>query len=145
MAYAAGDRITATRTNNLQSKTYYASGSGTISASQTNAAVTDATVTFTTLTDGASYSAFCVWDYDATGTPGGDGTARLQIDAVNQNPLATFGGTSGAQSRATISQNYGGTIATAGSHTFALVASTNTNMQVLGVNCSILVIIEEVV
>lgn len=144
MAFASGDRITASRMNNLQTRVFYAIGSGTIAASQTNADVTDATVTFTTLTDNATYMAFCVWDYDSTGTPGGDGTARLNVDAVNQNPLATFGGINSSQDRGTVAQNYSGTLTTAGSHTLKLVASTNTNMQVLGVNCSILVLVEEV-
>ncbi|WP_159056204.1 hypothetical protein [Streptomyces sp. DSM 15324] len=48
MAYAAGDRMTAGRTNRLQPKQYYAIGSGTVAGAATNADVPSATVTFTT-------------------------------------------------------------------------------------------------
>lgn len=144
MAYAAGNRITAARTNNLQTRVFYAIGSGTVAASQTNVDVTDATVTFTTLTDNATYAAFCVWDYNAAGTPAATSTARLAIDGASQSPLATFNAT-GATERNTVAQNYSGTVASAGSHTFKLIATTSTNTTVQGVNCSILVLIEEVV
>lgn len=142
MSFQAGEVATAARLNYLQTQVYYAIGSGTVAASQTNADVTDATVTFTTSTANARYAAFCVWDFDNPGAPGGDGTARLSIDAVNQSPLATWGSSSGG--RGTVSQNYSGTLSSTGSHTFKLVATTNTNMQVLGVNCSIMVMIMEV-
>lgn len=144
MSYAAGDRITATRLNNLQSAVYGAIGSGTVAASQTNADVTDATVTFDTQTDGAQYIAWCVWDYNASGAPAATSTARLVIDGASQSPLATFNA-SGATERNTVSQVYQGTIASAGSHTFKLIATTSTNTTVLGVNSSITVQIMEVV
>lgn len=144
MAYASGDRMTATRTNNLQTKVYYAIGSGTIAASQTNADVTDATVTFDTTTNNATYAAFCVWDYNASGTPAATSTARLVVDTVSQSPLATFNAT-GATERNTVAQNYSDVLPTAGSHTLKLIATTSTNTTVQGVNCSILVLVEEVV
>lgn len=143
MALVSGNRATGDRINNLQSKIYYAIGSGTIAASQTNADVTSATVTFETLTDNATYAAFCVWDFDASGVPGGASTARLDADGVDQSPLATFDGTA-ANERGTVAQNYSDTLPTAGNHTLKLQATTNTNTTVQGVNCSILVIVEEV-
>lgn len=145
MAYAAGDRQTASRTNNLQSRVFYAIGSGTILASQTDADVTDATVTFTTLTDNATYYAFGVWDFNATGgVPGASSTGRLVIDGATQSPLATFRGDA-ANDRGTCPQNYSGTLTSAGSHTLKLQGTTATNTNILGTNCSILVIVEEVV
>lgn len=144
MAYASGDRMTATRTNNLQTKIYYAIGSGTIAASQTNADVTDATVTFDTTTNNATYAAFCVWDFNVTGTPAAASTARLDTDGVDQSPLATFNGTANNE-RGTVAQNYSDVLPTAGSHTLKLQATTSTVTTVLGVNCSILVLVEEVV
>lgn len=143
MSIAAGDRITADRLNNLKTSTYYAVGSGTVAASSTNADVTDATVTFTTLTANATYRAWCVWDYLASGTPAAVSTARLNVDGANQTPLATFQAT-GATERDTVAQNYSDTLASAGSHTLKLVATTSTNVTVQGSNSSIMVAIEEV-
>lgn len=143
MALVSGNRATADRVNNLQTKIYYAIGSGTIAASQTNAAVTSATVTFETLTDNATYAAFCIWDYNAAGLPAATSTARMVADGVNQSPLATFNATGGTE-RGTVAQNYSDTLPTAGNHTLHLIATTSTNTTVLGVNCSILVIVEEV-
>lgn len=143
MALVSGNRATGDRINNLQSKIYYAIGSGTIAASQTNADVTSATVTFETLTDNATYAAFCVWDFNVTGTPAASSTARLDVDGVDQSPLATFNGTANNE-RGTVAQNYSDVLPTAGSHTLKLQATTSTNTTVQGVNCSILVIVEEV-
>lgn len=143
MAILAGQRVTAGQLNRIQPKSYGAVGSGSIAASQTNADVTDATVTFEAETL-ATYTAWCVWDYNVTGATAATGTARLAIDGVNQSPLATFNGTANNQ-RGTITQEYHGVLAATGSHTFKLVASTSTNMAVIGTNSSIVVEIKEVV
>lgn len=144
MAILSGQRITASTLNRLQTKTYGAVGSGTVAASSTNADVTDATVTFSTETANAQYKAICVWDYNAAGAPAATSTARLSIDGVSQSPLATFNAT-GATERNTVTQVYEGNLASTGSHTFKLIASTSTNVTVLGVNSSITVDITEVV
>lgn len=143
MAYLAGERITAARLNRLQPTPYGAVGSGVISASSTNADVTSATVTFTTATAGAAYKAWCTWDFNALGIPGGSSTARLAIDGVGQSPLATFRGDA-ANERGTVSQVYTGTLSASGSHTFKLIATTSTNVEVQGVNCGLIFEITEV-
>lgn len=143
MSFAAGDRITAARLNNLQTRVFYAFASGSVPASQTNADIPDATVTFTTLTDNAVFTAFTVFDFNATGTPAGTSTARLNVDGLNMNPLATFNAT-GATERGTVAQNYSSTLGTAGSHTLKLIGTTSTNTQIQA-NSSILVLVEEVV
>lgn len=144
MPFLAGEIVEAERLNMLQPSTYHAIGSGTIAASQTNATVTDATVTFDTLTANAKYKAVCVWDYNAAGTPAATSTARMRVDGATQSPLATFNAT-GATERNTVTQTYHGTLTTPGSHTLDLIATTSTNTSVLGVNCSILVTVSEVV
>lgn len=144
MAFLAGERITATRLNRLQPVKYAAVGSGTLTGPQTNADVTDATITLTTETDGAGYVAWCVWDINTTGAAAGTATMRLNFDTANLTPLATFNGPDSGE-RSTVTQVYEGTVTTAGSHTFKLVASPNTNQQIQGVNSSIIVEITEVV
>ncbi|MGQ4358573.1 hypothetical protein [Streptomyces sp. SAS_272] len=143
MAFLAGEMATAGRINRLQSASYGAIGSGVVSASSTNVDVPSATVTVTTETAGARYVATCVWDYNTLGIPGASSTARMALDGVGQSPLATFRGDA-ASERGTITQTYRGTLGAAGSYTFKLIASTATNTEVQGVNCSITVEITEV-
>lgn len=144
MPILAGQVVTAQQLNHLQPTAYSATGSGTVAAGSTNADVTNATITLTTETAGAVFKAWCTWDFNATGVPGGSSTARLAIDGVGQSPLATFRGDA-ANERGTVAQMYRGTVASAGSHTFKLIATTATNTECLGANCSIVVEITEVV
>lgn len=143
MAISAGEKITAARLNRLRTTTYGAIGSGTVAASQTNADVPSATVTITTETDGAQYKAIGVWDFNASGVPAAASTARLAINGTAQSPLATFLGDA-ANDRGTTPQVYQGTLGTAGSYTFKLIATTSTNTTVQGTNSSITVDITEV-
>lgn len=144
MPILAGQTITETTLNRLRPKTYFAVGSGQVVGALTNADVTDATITLTTETAGAEYEAECVWDFDATATGTGNSSARMALDGLPQTPLATFGGNDTAE-RASVAQNYHGTLPTAGSHTFKLLASPVAGHQVQGVNSSIKVTIKEVV
>ncbi|MFI1701947.1 hypothetical protein ACH419_39205 [Streptomyces bobili] len=144
MAFLAGEMLTAGRANRQSTKTYPAIGSGTIPASSTNVDVTGATVTFTTETAGATYRAYCVWDFNALGASAASSTGRLVVDGVNQLPLVVFRQDAAAD-RGTQSQNYTGTLGAAGSHTLKLIASTSTNTECLGSNTSIIVEITEVV
>ncbi|MGW5352198.1 hypothetical protein ACWERV_17015 [Streptomyces sp. NPDC004031] len=144
MGFLAGETVTADRLNRLQPTVYFAIGSGMVVGAQTNADVPSATITLTTQTAGATYTAECVWDVDLTGATTATGTARMMLDGTAQPPLAVFG-QEVATDRLTTAQNYSGTLATAGSHTFKLVASPAANQQIQGVNSSIKVTIYEVV
>ncbi|MFI1001981.1 hypothetical protein ACIP10_15305 [Streptomyces galbus] len=143
MGYLAGERMTAGRTNRLQTKPYGAVGSGTVAASQTGADIPSATLTLTTETANARYKADCTFDCLGSGA-GGITTARLVVDGTAQSPLATFQPTA-ANQRGTISQTYQGTLPAAGSHTLKLIATTGNTTTVQGANCSIVVEIYEVV
>jgi len=143
MAFLAGERITAARLNRLQSTTYSATGTGTLTGPVSNADVTDATITLTTETDGATFAAWCVWDVDLSSATTGLGFARLNVDGSLLNPLSTYA-LDAATDRLTVPQNYEGTLATAGTHTLKLVATLVAGQQILGVNTSILVKITEV-
>ncbi|HEY9410313.1 MAG TPA: hypothetical protein VIP77_12090 [Jiangellaceae bacterium] len=144
MPILAGQVVTAQQLTRLQPVSYNAAGSGTIAASSTNADVTGATITLTTETANAVYKAWCVWDFNTTAAPGASSTARMALDSVGQSPVATFRGDNSAE-RGTVAQVYRGTLPSAGSHTFKLIATTATNTECLGANCSITVEINEVV
>lgn len=144
MAFQAGERMTAARLNRLQPKTYSAVGSGTLTGAQSNADVTDATITLTTEVANATYKAWCVWDCITTNTASGTLLARMSLDGSALTPLATFNGPDSGE-RGTIGQHYSGTLTASGSHTFKLIASPNANQQVQGTNSSIMVEITEVV
>ncbi|MFW3459713.1 hypothetical protein ACN24K_01800 [Streptomyces microflavus] len=140
----AGQIITAGQINRIQPIPYSAVGSGTLTGPQTNADVVGATVTLTTLRAGATYKAWCVWDVNVTAAATGTWLGRMALGGVGQSPLATMSHpTSGG--RSTPTQTYHGTLATAGTYTFKLIASPLTSQVVQGVNCSILVEITEVV
>lgn len=143
MGFLAGQTVTAGQLDRIQPKKYSAIGSGTLTGPQTNADVVDATVTMTTET-AATYVAWCVWDNNTVGASTGTFLGRLNIDGVNQSPLATAADPD-SSARVTAAQSYHGVLAAAGSHTFKLVASPLTNQQVQGVNCSIIVEITEVI
>lgn len=143
MAFLAGERITATRLNRLQPVVYGAIGTGTVAASSTNTDVPSATVSVTNTTVNAVYKAWCVWDFNATGVPGASSTGRLAIDGAGQSPLATFRGDAISE-RGTVCQVYEGTLTTAATRTFKLIATTASGVEVQGVNSSITVEITEV-
>lgn len=144
MAILAGERLTAGRVNRLQPRTYpIAIGTGTVPASSTNADVPGATITLTTETAGATFKVWAVFDFNSLGASAASSTGRLVVDGVNQLPLVVFRGDAAAD-RGTQAQNYTGTLAAAGSHTFKLIASTSTNTECLGSNTSLVVEITEV-
>ncbi|MER5882723.1 hypothetical protein ABT160_02725 [Streptomyces sp. NPDC001941] len=143
MAFA-GQKITAAQFNRLQPKKYSAVGTGTLTGPLSNADVTGATITLTTETANAMYTVWCTWDFNMTGASSGTETGRLNLDGANLSPLTTNADPDNG-GRGTVPQNYNGTIATPGSHTFKLVASPLTGQQVQNVNCSIIVEITEVV
>ncbi|NUK22076.1 hypothetical protein [Streptomyces lunaelactis] len=144
MPLLAGQIFKASQANHLRPTKYSAVGTGTLTGAVSNTDVPDATITLTTETDGAEYSAWCVWDVDLSGATTGLGFGRLNLDGSNLNPLSTYA-QEVTTDRLTVPQNYRGTIPTAGTHTFKLVATLVANQQILGVNTSILVEIAEVV
>lgn len=144
MTILAGEIVTAARLNRLQPKTYYAIGTGTVTGAASNVDVANATVTFDTEVDGATYTVVGTWDVNWTGATTTIGTARVQVDGVSQSPLCTFQAEV-ATDRGTYSQTYFGTLAAAGSHTIKLVCSPAANQSVEGINSSISIVINEVV
>lgn len=145
MPLLAGQIFTADTATNLKTKKYNAVGTGgPLVGPQSNADVTGCTITLTTLTDGASYTAWIVIDHDKTTANSSVNFGRLNVDGVNATP--TTGSAQDAVTDRTVAgQNYQGTLATAGSHTLKVVASPPTGNQVLNTNTTLIVHIDEVV
>ncbi|MFI0897759.1 hypothetical protein [Streptomyces sp. NPDC020983] len=144
MPVAAGQRVLASTLNRLQPAVYSAVGTGNVTGAATNAAVPGATVTLTTATAGARYTVACVWDVTLTGATTSLLTVRLSVDGATVAPLGTFAA-SASGNRSTIPQQYSGTLASAGSHTFTLVGSPAASQTIQGTNTSLIVTIYEVV
>lgn len=82
-----------------------------------DAAVAGCGLTLDTNYPNALWECEIVTDQNASGA-GFIGVGKLRVDGIDQGQQAIFQG--GAGDRATVTQNYGGTIAAAGSHTFAM-------------------------
>lgn len=144
MAILAGEIVTGGRLGLLQPTPYYAIGTGSVAASQTNADVPSAVVTPTTVNANATYTAICTWDFSRSGASTALTVGRLSVDGVAQNPLSAYAAEV-TSDRSTITQTYQGTLASAGAHTLKLIVTTQANQTVQGVNSSIQVTIYEVV
>lgn len=135
MAVEIGDYVTADLLNALRPAEYSAKASGTVAASSTNVDVPGCTVTFDTLTNGATVKIDWVGDFDASGAPtiGVLNSVRAIIDGATTSPsFAMFasGVAEASGQRQTDSQTWTTTIATAGSHTIKLQATTTANMVI---------------
>lgn len=143
MPVAAGEKVRASVLNRLQPKPYYAVATTTLPASSSSVLVPGLSITLTTETAGAAFKAWIVLDADPAGAATTLISGRLLVDAVGQPVFATYAGEVSTD-RSTVPQNYKGTLASAGSHTFTVVATTNANQQI-NVYSSLLVEITEVV
>lgn len=145
MPLLAGQIFTADTAMNLKTKKYNAVGTGgPLVGPQSNADVTGCTITLTTVTDGAAYTAWIVVDHDKTTTNDLVNFGRLNVDGVNISQTTGIAQQNIVE-RAVAGQNYQGTLATAGSHTLKVVASPPAGNQVLNTNTTLIVHIEEVV
>ncbi|GGT43324.1 hypothetical protein [Streptomyces purpureus] len=145
MPLLAGQRLKAGQLDRLRPRRYSAVGTSTVAGPLTNGDIPGCTITLTTETANAEYHIIGVFDIRATLGSAGTATGRAAIDGAMQSPLATFNAPD-ASGRNTVAQQWTGTIPTAGSHTIKLVATlTNSTQEAVGVNSSVVVIIQEVV
>lgn len=120
MAFLAGERVTATRLNRLLSVNYWAQASASLTRTDTTYAdITDATVTFTTETNNATYTVTAVFDC-AVGTLSATTRmlGRIMTDGVAESGFAIH--EMDDTDRDTVMTTAKGTLATAGSHTIKL-------------------------
>jgi len=143
----AGALVTADQFNRIQPNTYHASCSSDLVGSVTATAITGASITLTTETDGAVWTAVANFDFDTAGsgtTTAGEGL--LFVDGVEAGGKALFQvGAATANDRGTVGQNWMGTLATAGSHTLALRGTLPANMEINAGHTRLTVTVFEVV
>ncbi len=132
MTFLAGERITAARINRLQPKTYVAACSSALTATtSTYADITGASITLTTETDNATYTAHAVFDMNVLATSGTIlMVGRMQVDSVTDSGIAVYA--MDALTRATVAMSWRGTIASAGSHTFKLQGALTSGLATGG-------------
>ncbi|MDX2679300.1 hypothetical protein [Streptomyces soliscabiei] len=120
MAYLAGERMTAGRTNRLQPVDYDAAATSALPvATTTYADIPGCSITFTTAVAGATYKAWGTFDCNVTTTSGSIlMVGHLLVDGVVDTGIAVYG--MDTLDRATIAMTWKGTLAAAGSHTLKL-------------------------
>lgn len=126
MALDAGAVVTADELRRLRPTVYDATATSDLAAGQTAQPVPGASITLDTETDGAVFVAEATFDFDGVGS---GSTAHvfgfLAVDGVTQSGEALFQVSSAsANVRAVVGQMWRGTLAGAGSHTFALLGTT---------------------
>jgi hypothetical protein len=144
VAFLAGENITAGRLNRLQPAVYNGPASGTVAASSTNVDVPGATVTFNTVAANAVAHCYWVTDFDLSGATTTIGTSRLLLDGVTASAKTSTYEAEVATDRSSVAQMDQYTIATPGSHTIKVQATTPANMTV-GLQTSLRVEVVEIV
>lgn len=120
MAFTAFETITAAKLNRIQPVTYEGIATSTLSTSTTVADIVGATVTLSTTAANAIYVVNATFDCYVSAASGVTTIqGRLDVDGVNAGREAVFTGTATGE-RATIKQQWRGTLAAAGSHTLKL-------------------------
>lgn len=144
MGFAAGETPTAARLNLIQCVPYDATGSANLALAATEADVPGASITLTTLTNGAIYVAQAVFQFDITTATTNFATGACYLDGVALSGQARWAGAN-ATDFATGMQIWKGPVGTAGSHTFKLRGSmsSGTGIQILGAFTKIIVTIYE--
>jgi hypothetical protein len=144
MPILAGERVTAARLNRLQPKTYSVTSNALLSGSVTDSDVPGASISLTTETDNAVYLATAAADLDLSGATTNLGRCKLSVDSSIQSPEALFQAAA-ATDRVTASQQWRGTLGSAGSHTLKLVATLPASMDLRNIHTGLIVVIYEVV
>jgi hypothetical protein len=142
MSFSPGQFITAQRLNRLQRKSYWAASSGSFT-STTLADIPGASMSIVVETDGAAADFWWTFDGRAGGTaPVAVATVQAYWD-VNGSPVFNIWSVRTANSQASTATNWSTTITTAGTYTFKLRGTMQTNIS-LNVYTSLLVQISEV-
>jgi hypothetical protein len=144
VAFASGEKIRASRLNRIQPVSYLANANGDVPALSTDVDVPGATITLTTLAANAVYVAVAFFDFDLTGASTATGTGKLVVDGATQTATANMAGEV-TTDRMTPGQTWKGTLASAGSHTLKLTATTGASQIVQDTHTTLQVTIYEVV
>ena len=144
MGFLAGDLITAQRLNRLKPTPYWKASTGILAASQTNADIPGASITFSTETNLAEVQ--CWWNVDAdlTGAVVLLGSSRLLLDNITPSDVFTTYVAEVATDRATVGQSFKFTIPASGPHTIKIQGTTPATYT-YNLYCSLSLLVHEVV
>lgn len=144
MGFAAGETVTAGKLNRLQPKTYFGVSSSDLAGAVTDTDIPGCTVTFTTVTDNATFDATGFVDFDNTGAITSVATAVLVVDGAAQSGLIVYqqGLSSDQMSPGGM---WNGTLAAAGSHTLKLIATLPAGISARNPHSKLRVNITEIV
>jgi hypothetical protein len=123
MAFAPGQFITAQRLNRLQPKTYWAQASGTTPVSSSGVDVAGTSFSVVVETDGATVAIDWSISAYATAVTGGTVSARPQFGA-DSSPVFAVAQFSAATEKVSAANFWSFTVATAGTYTAKIVATT---------------------
>lgn len=143
MAFLAGENITAGRLNRLQPKKSIVYQTAPLVGAVTNTLVPGCTISITNETAGALWTCWWSLDYDLTTATTATGTGRARVDGVLATTFAPWAAEVGTD-RATVGNVATGSLASAGPHTFDLVATLPAGIQ-LATQSALLIEITEVV
>jgi hypothetical protein len=115
-----GDIFRGPNAARLLTQVLTAPSTNSVDLTTTEADITGATVTFTTLRPNARYLCMGSFYFSAIGASGHIASGKLSVDGTTQTPAANFTGDNATPARTNSSQTWSGTLATAGSHTLKL-------------------------
>ncbi len=130
MAFLSGERITAARLNRLRPTIYSGYATAPIAGPVTNALIPGLSFTVVTTAPNAEYLATWFTDFDQTGpTTVSSALSRLR---VNGSIISLFaaGQQEVASDRVTVGQLHNGVLATPGTHTFEVICSLGSALQI---------------
>lgn len=121
---------------------FAAACSGSVALTTTEADITGATVTFSTVKANAKYMVIASFYMSAVVGNSAVASGKLNVDGANQSGSANFTGVS-TNERASVAQSWSGTLASPGSHTLKLrgVLSAGTGVTVNSTHTTITVFV----
>jgi hypothetical protein len=142
---ASGQRVTPALLRRLRPAYYVAEASADLPGAVTQALIPGASVTFTTETAGAEWYVDAVFDADVVTAPSTAlALGYCEVDGVTQTGQATCGDEV-VTDRHTVTQQWSGVFAAAGSHTIRLRGTLAANQQFRVGNTRLRVTVKEVV
>ncbi|MFC6017806.1 hypothetical protein ACFP2T_16515 [Plantactinospora solaniradicis] len=140
MPFTGLQKVAADPLNRIQPVPYYAEQSSPLAVLTTLSAVPGLSITLSTVTAGATYHAIGFLDWDNLDANTSSGLGILNIDGASQTKQIRYAGTA-ATDKATMGQQWFGTLASAGSHTFTMQAQADAASDLTVFSHSTLVVV----
>ena len=144
MTLSAGTALSASVANRFQPIEYFATATVDLPASSTDVDITGATITFMTQTANAAYTVEAVFDMDLTGATTSIMRGKCVVDGTTQAAEAIYEAAV-TTDRSTVSQQWKGTLPSAGAHTIKLRGTIPATTTIRATHTNLLVRIREVI